>query len=149
MFIIQETKCLGWADSMKDAIWPVNGHGWIESPSIGQSGGLLFFWDSTIISKREPLASKHWIWFKRVLINENCIFNIINIYSPPDLNEKISLLLEISNLINRCHGEPFCILGDFNCIRNEFEKVNYRYRAKDSEAFEKFIKYYNLWEVPL
>lgn len=44
---------------MKDAVWHVNRLDWIEYPSIGQFGGLMFSWDSTIISNQGASATKH------------------------------------------------------------------------------------------
>lgn len=47
------------------------------------------------------------------------------------------------------NGEPLCLIGDFNYIRNEDEKRNCSYRSRDSVLFNNFIQKECLWEVPL
>lgn len=134
---------------MKDAIWPVNGHDWIESPAVGLSGGLLVSWNSSIINKVSSQVAKNLIWFWGTLINDLNVFNIFNIYAPHDHGEKKSIFDQISSLIDQHSDEPFCIIGDFNSIRNANERSNCTYRNKDSEVLEQLIQNCNLWEVPL
>lgn len=48
---------------------------------------------------------------------------------------------------NLVKGEPFCVVGDFNCIRNESEAANCSYARKDSLDFNSFIVQNNFFDL--
>lgn len=149
MICIQETKCSLLTDAMKDSIWPANAHGWIESRAQGLSGGILLSWDTSLISKIDESSSKNWIHLRGNSIPESLTLNFVSIYAPQESTEKSQVWLEIQNIMSRHKDEPFCIIGDFNSIRNARECEACVYRKRDSTFLNAFIKDNLLWDLPL
>ncbi|XP_074352695.1 uncharacterized protein LOC141691841 [Apium graveolens] len=149
MLTIQETKLATWDDTMKDAIWPILGHDWITAASLGLSGGLAISWNKSIISKIEDFSTARWIWVRAKIIPQGNIFNIINVYAPHSLSKKKLVWQQIKTLMTSRLGEPFCLIGDFNCIRNEQERAACIYKKIDSKFFNGILEEVGVWEVPL
>lgn len=42
-----------------------------------------------------------------------------------------------------------CFIGDFNCVRDESERVNYIYRRNDIVGFNQFMDNANLLDLAL
>lgn len=85
---LQETKCVSWSYSMKSSIWSVKDHGWIETPAIGLSGGLLVFWDLALIDYQSHVVNRNFILFTGKLVNSGTTFSYFNVYAPRNLSLK-------------------------------------------------------------
>lgn len=114
---ILETKCSDLSTTVKDFIWPIANHDWLISPSQGLSKGLIISWDISRIRIVENQVSRSWIWIRGCLNPRSIVFNMVNVYAPQEITGKRLLWHDLSQLLNRRKGEPFCILRDFNCIR--------------------------------
>lgn len=96
----------------------------------------------------EGKSSTYWICIKGSILHSGVVFNIINVYAPQDSTLKRLVRMDIGSLLDSAMEEPFCIIGDFNCIRFQHEGGNCRFRAEDSEDFNIFIQSENLLDVP-
>lgn len=146
---LQESKCASLTESIKDFLWSLQEHSWIFSPAIGQSGGLIISWNRMHFSLSSSQVNKSWIWIRGKLSNSSDYINCINIYSPNELHDKKELWRDMSSILSSNEGEPFGIMGDFNSIVSEEERINCSYRRNDSESFKSFITGNGLWDVPL
>lgn len=63
------------------------------------------------------------------------------------MKEKKALWRDLSQICISSALEPVCIVGDFNCIRNESGKKNCEYSIRDTKGFENFIKDNNLMDI--
>lgn len=97
--------------------------------------GLLLSWDSSLLSILQSSFSRHLIWIKVLLSGSINIFNIINLYAPQGISGRLQLWYEVKRFLNQFPGEPFCVAGDFNCIRSFRNKENCDYRIKDTTKF--------------
>lgn len=114
---IQETKCQRWTDLMKDLIWPVIGHCWINSPPHVQSGGLLLSWDSSLLSILQSSFPRHLIWIKVLLSGSINIFNIINLYAPPRNIRKTTALVRGQKILKSVSWRTFLCSRRFQLHR--------------------------------
>ena len=70
---------------------------------------------------------------------------IVNIYSPCDVGMKRNLWDQIRQLRNADLGGLWCILGDFNSIRRQSERVGISQRQQD----ERVVMEFNEWIADL
>ncbi|PNX72998.1 cysteine-rich receptor-like protein kinase [Trifolium pratense] len=82
---------------------------------------------------------------------ESKIVNILNVYAPCESRRKRNLWLEIRNTFLAKKEERWCILGDFNAIREESERrgISEQFRRGDMEDFDDFISEAELIDLPL
>lgn len=78
---------------------------------------------------------------------EKRLLNIFNVNAPQSLTAKKLLWLELSAIKDQANDAPLCVVGDFNCIRNESEALNGVYVRRDSRDFNSFIEQNNLLEL--
>lgn len=59
----------------------------------------------------------------------------------------IHLWKDLFEILNSAPGEAFSFLGDFNCVRDQSERLNCEYRLADSRLINSFIKNCNLLDI--
>ena len=77
--------------------------------------------------------------------------NIISIYSPCDIQSKRVLWESIKQLKIQSQGGLWCILGDFNSIRNSSESFGVCHRGLEdygSREFNEWIEELEVEEAP-
>lgn len=149
ILLLQETKCDTLADNIKDYFWSLQDHSWLFSSSRGQSGGLLISWNNSYLNVTSSHISKSWIWIRGELISTKEIINCINIYSPNELRDKKIIWEELGNILHSQEGEPVCLMGDFNSILCDTERVNCSFRRTDMAGFNSFVLDNRLKDAPL
>lgn len=137
---LQETKYSRWNSFLEGQVWDIDTHSWLYQNSTGLSGGLACSWNNSLFKCVSFAQSKHWIWIQFQCLFSQELFNIVNVYSPLRLSDKRILWMELTNVCTCSNLEPVCIVGDFNCIRADFEKKNCEYSRRDSKGFESFYK---------
>lgn len=148
LIFLQETKCVVWDSILKESVWDCQGHGWLISPSIGQSGGLLTSWDASTLSLVDSLINRYWIWGRWELLNYNDIYcNCFNIYGPQEIDGKNQVWDQLSALLAKFAREPSSIVGDFNRVLSDEERLNCVYRRSDSMKFLSFLNNNDLGDI--
>lgn len=146
---LQETKCGKWTDQQISSIWdPVN-HGWVDKESRGLSGGLMCSGDKSYCELLNSSNDDHWIWCTMRDKLNGKKFHIVNIYALYSQEDKQVLWEKLSEKMMLIPNEAYCLVGDFNCIRNEGERENCSYRRRDMESFNNFIGDMNLMEMDI
>lgn len=76
---------------------------------------------------------------------------IINVYAPCSSAERSEVWDLISMVVNQYSDSCICILGDFNAIRYENERVGSgeNVDSRDMSCFDNFIRQSNLIDLPL
>lgn len=141
----QETKTRKWSDSSIKRLGVSDSTGWVESPSLGLSGGLL----SNVVEIVSFESSRHWLLIKGICLFSRSPFACLNIYAPQSPEDKLVLWQDLSNQLRQLEGTPLALIGDFNCVRRSSERENCLYRKLDSVAFEDFIQSNDFLEVVL
>lgn len=149
ILLLQETKCENLEDNAKDSIWNHRDHSWLFSPARGMSGGILVSWQHSTFSLESSKVEHSWIWVRGKIADVSTHINCINIYSPPDLNQKIQIWNQIGDILINHEEEPVCIMGDFNSILEQKDRANCAYNSRDTTLFKAFVKDFDLWDLPI
>ncbi|XP_057808814.1 uncharacterized protein LOC131023285 [Salvia miltiorrhiza] len=142
MCFIQETKMIEFKEEVCRSWWGHNSTETAVRNSEGRSGGILCAWN-----KEKFVASSSWDFPGAVVLNGwwqsgnlPCCF--VNIYAPIDGNEKLLLWDKLNMIVNQNVDICLCILGDFNAVRNQEERVGSsdRYGIVEARNFDSFIR---------
>ncbi|KAL8466364.1 hypothetical protein ACS0TY_035460 [Phlomoides rotata] len=125
--------------------------GWAFKGSEGSSGGIITIWNAEIFS-----SSSQWHAPGMLVVNGHWIDSgiscvIINVYSSYFLADKMRMWDMIKSISLQNSKECVCVVGDFNAIKEENERVG---RAEFSDQrgirlFREFIELSNLIDLPL
>jgi hypothetical protein len=152
---LQETKVEGVDRRFCSALWGGDDVGWCCVPSNGRSGGLITLWDS---SKGSLVKSFHGLGYLGVCLEwgvNKKLCMIVNIYSHCDLLSKKKLWVELLVAKHVEVAELWCVLGDFNSVRNVEERKRCRVLptstvyVDDYSWFNLFIHNLGLLNLPL
>lgn len=61
---------------------------WAEVPPVGQSGGIVTFWDPSLVSMFDGDGGRNWLLICDKLLSSNQNFSILNIYAPEVTSQK-------------------------------------------------------------
>jgi hypothetical protein len=94
---------------------------------------------------------EHAIWLEGEWGGEKKRVNFLNVYAPCDTRRKQVLWAELKNVILAKKEERWCVLGDFNAIREESERrgANNNIRREEVVGFDEFITDTELIDLPL
>lgn len=109
---------------MKNSIWDVHSHGWMESPAQGFSGGILTTWDLQHYTHVSHTVNKNWILFKGATTTTNIQFIVINVYAPQSTGDKYVLWEQLSSIISNNTDIPICLMRDFNSVMDIEDRTN-------------------------
>lgn len=148
---VQETKMESFSDRDGKTIWNTNGVRWAAEGAIGRSGGILTFWDD----KKFAVMSQWGIGGALVVCGRwrstGDDFCIINIYAPCNFEEKKLLWDRLLIVVGQRNDIFTCIIGDFNSILEDGERVGAgRYASsRDLREFAGFLENGKLVDVRL
>ncbi|XP_057775236.1 uncharacterized protein LOC130994218 [Salvia miltiorrhiza] len=146
---IQETKLEKFPDFVCRAWWGTNNFDLAVRNSEGRSGGIASIWNTDVFA-----ASSKWDLPGVVVVNGlwkngniSCCF--INVYAPSSCSEKLRLWDAIGNIVNLHADCCVCVLGDFNAVRRQDERVGCGEfsGATDAKRFDAFIRESGLTEI--
>lgn len=146
---LQETKCGKWTTEMINSMWNVNNVDWCEVKSEGLSGGLLCSWNKSEFKLLSCNDGRNWIWCHFQNSSDSSFFHIINVYGPQELEDKQDLWDNLRKIMEQIGDKNLCLVGDFNCIRDESERVGCIYRRRDLVGFNEFIHDSNLLDLEI
>lgn len=115
----------------------------------GSSGGIIAIWDDSLFHKHKTIYCEDGflaIFGKWIKIGVVCL--MIVVYAPQDLKEKITLWNKISNLIHS-HQEMVIVLGDFNEVRCQNERLGTVFCTRGAKLFNDFIYNSELVDLPM
>lgn len=144
---LQETKRIRWSEKSLNSLGMPVPFGWVESPSLGQSGGLLTLWDKNIFTFCSSKSTDNWSMVKGSCLLDNRDVAIINIYAPQSLILKKRVWGEILDELACINESHVLLMGDFNAVRKREERSNTIFKVVESLSFNDFIDSSGLLEV--
>lgn len=148
---VQETMIINFSKKDGAGIWKNRGIKWCAEGSIGRSGGVLTFWD-----EERVCCSSGWGIGGAAVVNGRCKrtgeeFCLINVYAPCNRKEKILLWDRLAIVVEQRVETKVCIIGDFNSILFEGERVGESDEDSDRERldFVEFIERSRLVDIEL
>ncbi|GKV11959.1 hypothetical protein SLEP1_g23168 [Rubroshorea leprosula] len=145
---LQETKMEVVDRKVCRKIWGTDEYDWIMKPSEGLSGGLLCIWSSKVFKKKNVLEGRNYIGVYGLWGEEETPVYILNIYSSCLLTDKRALWEELQMMITTCRGN-WCLMGDFNAVRNTKQRAGCKGFSREMRDFDCFICEAGLVDLPL
>ncbi|GKC98109.1 RNA-directed DNA polymerase, eukaryota [Tanacetum coccineum] len=145
---IQEMKCKRVADQWVENVWGTRNFGFVQIEARGRSGGLLLVWDTNSFSVKQSVREDRFVAVMGTWKGRVGYIIFVNVYGPHPSNQKGALWKRLEELINSNDG-AWCLLGDFNEVRNLDDRLNTQFHARDSDEFNTFIANTRMVEVPM
>ena len=138
MLCIQETKKENIVVSMCQALWGDKEVGWEWKATVNSTGGLLCLWSEEVFKLQNKVISSGFILLVGQWLKEAQTVYIVNIYLPCDAQSKRNLWENIKQLRSSYHGGLWCVLGDFNNVRNNSERLSSCHRGEGDNSIREF-----------
>ena len=151
MICLQETKKEFIDKAMCQAIWGDAEVSWEMQPATNTAGSILCMWCENSFRLQRKVIGNGFIFLEGELVREAQQINIITIYSPCDIHGKRSLWEAVKHLKEAAAGVFWCILGDFNSIRDPEERFGSSQRTlidNSINEFNEWIHEMEMLEVP-
>ncbi|GJU40217.1 RNA-directed DNA polymerase, eukaryota [Tanacetum coccineum] len=136
------------SDMEVKAIWGNYNFDYLYSEALGYSGGILCVWDPNIFQKSHHTISDNFVATYGTWIPTKSKILLISIYAPQSEAAKRMLWSFISEIINRWDGECV-VMGDFNEVRVEDERMGSVFNVRGARDFNNFITSAGLVDVQL
>nr|GEV59447.1 RNA-directed DNA polymerase, eukaryota [Tanacetum cinerariifolium] len=145
---IQETKldCISHLDVK--FIWGNSNYQFVSSNSVGSSGGILCVWEASIFRKDYAIVSDNFIGIYGTWLPSNTKVLFVAVYAPQSTSLKRVLWEYISSLIAHWKGETI-VMGDFNEVRSEEERLGSLFNKSSARSFNHFISSSGLVDVKM
>ncbi|KAH1261405.1 putative ribonuclease H protein [Glycine max] len=124
MLCLQETKEESIDKSFCQYLWGDDNVSWEFVPSISAAGGLLCLWDNDSFVVDRRIVGRGYILLEGTWTKENKKVCITNVYAPCDLQGKRQQWEEIKILRSSLLEGLWCVVGDFNSIRHQHERIS-------------------------
>jgi len=124
---------------------------WEMQPAYNTTSRILCIWSEKTFKLERKVIDNGFILLEGQWIKEAQQVHIVSIYSPCDIQNKRALWDSVRQMKNLNPGGLWCILGDFNNIRNSFERLGTCQRGVEEsniKEFNEWIKDLEVEEVP-
>ncbi|KAK1370196.1 hypothetical protein POM88_036288 [Heracleum sosnowskyi] len=122
---------------------------------VGCFTPLRAFWRSVDCLEKEDFdlinaeLRENWVGVSLQIRNGGCVFNLLNVYAPHGIQEKLALWQDFRRLAALLDSSPAIFIGDFNEVRFQRERINCNIRIREMRVFNSWIEDSNLLEIPL
>ncbi|KHN22610.1 hypothetical protein glysoja_045481, partial [Glycine soja] len=138
LLCLQETKREQIDNTMCQAIWGDVDVSWEMQPASNTAGGLLCLWSENSFKVERKVSGRGFIFLEGVWTREAQEVHIVNIYAPCDIQNKRALWESLRQLKNLSPNGLWCLLGDFDSVRNPSERVGISQRGVDDRLVSEF-----------
>ncbi|RZB65498.1 hypothetical protein D0Y65_041524 [Glycine soja] len=124
---------------------------WEMQPAINSAGDILCMWTESVFRLQNKVTGIGFILLEGVCTREALKICILTVYSPCDIHNKRLLWNSVRQLKQASQVRLWCVLGDFNCIRNPNERMGKIDRSvgdNSMQEFNEWIEDMELLEVP-
>ncbi|MCH85190.1 LINE-1 reverse transcriptase like, partial [Trifolium medium] len=149
---VQETKLEVVDRQLCSRLWGGDVVGWRCAPSIGRSGGILTLWDGAIGNCVSSFQGQGYLGVCLEWGEKKTLCLIVNVYAPCNIISKKTIWVDILVALRAYPAEFYCILGDFNSIREKEERKGvgaFSNWMEESRLFNVFINNSRLVDLPL
>ncbi|KAL5166688.1 hypothetical protein HKD37_18G051603 [Glycine soja] len=144
---IKETKKKTIDKSLCQALWGSAEVMWEMQPANNSAGGILCMWNETIFKLQNKVIGNGFIFLEGECIREAQKVCIVTIYSPCDIHNKRILWDTLRQLKQSSQVGLWCVLGDFNSIRNPTERIGKSERLFGENSMQEFNEWIDDLEV--
>ena len=94
---------------------------WVAVNADGASGGILIFWDTRVIQLLEKEEDRYTLSCRFKSLEEDFVWVFTGVYGPTVYARREDFWDELG-AIRGLWGDPWCVGGDFNVIRDPMER---------------------------
>ncbi|MCH88726.1 reverse transcriptase, partial [Trifolium medium] len=151
---LQETKMDVIPNNFVQRLWGNSDCGWVYLPVVGNSGGILSIWNKVKASLVFSFIGEGFVGVCLQFVGELRCCYIVNVYAKCNLRAKHRLWSDIL-MSKRGFGDGlWCVVGDFNSVRDCHERrgVGVRSvggRSTEMVEFDNFLNDLELVDMPL
>jgi hypothetical protein len=151
---LQETKLEVVTESLIYGLWGNDDCDWSYVPAVGNSGGILSIWRKSLFLPVFSFSGCGFVGVCLEVIQDQCRCYVVNVYAKCNLNDKRRLWGEILNCKQGFGGGCWCVVGDFNSVRDNVERKGIRPGVSQSQSrevveFDQFLEDLELVDMPL
>lgn len=147
LLCLPETKKQQIDTKMCQSLWGDNDVTWELQPAINTTGGLLCLWSEESFNVERRVSGRGFILLEGVWRKEAQKVFIVNIYAPCDSHNKRILWESLKQIKDQNPRSLWCMLGDFNSVRNASERVGISQRGVDDTPINDFNEWLDDVEV--
>lgn len=151
MLCLQETKTEGIDRRLCSMLWEGDDFEWVSKDDVGRSGGLLVIWKRECFELETVFYENNYVGLEGWWGRDRVRVTLVNVYAPCDLGRKKRLWEELENHMFGRGGDRWCIMGDFNSVKDSREKkgVDANNRGDEMQMFGEFIAEIGFIDLPL
>lgn len=147
MVCLQETKKETIEMTLCQALWGDPAVSWEMQLAINSARGILCMWCDKKFKLERKVIGNGFICLTGQWVKEAMQVNIVTVYSPCNIQNKRTLWDTIKQMKAANQGSFWCILGDFNNIRNPTERVGVCQRVIEDNSMREFNEWIEELEV--
>jgi len=152
MACIQETKMVNITNEKCISIWGDNNIEWVHYGAENGAGGILSVWSKSKFSMLKSKTGRGFILLDGIWGDKKQQVTMVNLYSSCAHNDKKEMWEELTKCRRDCVNKVWCMVGDFNAIRNKEERRGVSLRGcqtNDIREFNAFIQNVDLLNIPM
>ncbi|XP_022031470.1 uncharacterized protein LOC110932445 [Helianthus annuus] len=105
----------------------------------GRSGDLISAWDPGVFSKQRVFKHESFLIVSGMVAGTNMYINIVNVYAPCDVMRRSNLWGELKEVVDSSNNGLWIMVGDFNEVKEEEERMKSRFNSQGAMIFNNFI----------
>ncbi|XP_071727402.1 uncharacterized protein [Rutidosis leptorrhynchoides] len=144
----QETKCKNLSFNWVCSLWGNCDFDFIQKDAIGNSGGLLFVWDTTSFVVESALVSDFFVAIRGKWCGSRHETVVANVYGPHTDSKKWEMWNTLDNVLQNIDS-AWVICGDFNEVREQSDRLNCVFIQARADRFNNFIVSNSLIDIPI
>nr|GEW30124.1 RNA-directed DNA polymerase, eukaryota [Tanacetum cinerariifolium] len=121
---------------------------YVQSDSVGNSGGILYIWDPNSFRRNSFTRSHYFVIIRGVWLKSGIDLLIMVVYAPQKTKEKHMLWEYLAHISNSWDGK-IVMMDDFNEVRHKSDRFGSNFNVHDAKIFNSFIYNAGIEEVPL
>ncbi|KAL8471398.1 hypothetical protein ACS0TY_028884 [Phlomoides rotata] len=132
-------------------LWYNKEYDWVWREAEGRSGGIISIWNKNVFSKISVWHIRGMLVVNGTWLEDGEQMMIINVYAPCTPADKEQPWDPIIIVLQQNENVRTCVVGDFNAIKEEYERAGKRGEVdrREIKNFAEFISSNNLIELPL
>ncbi|MCH82126.1 hypothetical protein A2U01_0002923, partial [Trifolium medium] len=123
---IQETKMESINEGLCYSLWGGRDCGWVVLPSLGKSGGILSMWNKDKFAIIFSFTGEGFVGVCLNIVEEQRACFVVNVYAKCETQARRRLWENILMSKRGFGGDLWCVVGDFNAIRELNERRGLR-----------------------
>lgn len=150
---LQETKIQNTDSRVCLQVWGDSDFEWKAIQAENRSGGILCVWKKNLFVLESSVEGPGYLGLIGLWGNDQQRCVIVNIYSGCSIAEKRALWSALISWRCSCHVDAWCLVGDFNAVRNADERRGssgtLNSQRLEMREFNDFIYEMELLDLPL